>query len=296
MTSAPATASRLAKLGAANPEWRVWLALLEQAVRTLPDPAWRRAVPDAPRATGDGTPLLAEAVLTVDYRAVRRFVACLMTATTDDPVGSLRGIAEKTQTTDLLEAAIRDDYPRLGLLAAATGAEPAALHAVAPLLAMPLLQACAGSWQQHVPRNWDRGYCPVCGAWPALAEARGLEGSRRLRCGRCGSDWGVAWLRCPFCGADDHNRLGALVSEATGPTRKLDVCFACHGYVKTLTALTATPAGDVSIADLETVDLDLAALARGFGRPPEPGYRLRATVVPRRRGSRGVFDVFRSRR
>jgi hypothetical protein len=89
-----------------------------------------------------------------------------------------------------------------------------------------------------------------------------------------------------------------LVSEATGPTRKLDVCFTCRGYVKTITALLATPAVEVPIADLdlETVDLDLAALAHGFNRPAEPGYRLDATVVRSGSVGRGVFGVLRSRR
>lgn len=293
MTPVPAAASTLARLGAANPEWRAWLTLLEETLRTLPDPVWRRDLPDAPRARGDGAPMLAEAVLAVDGRAVRRFVARLVGAATAGPAESLKAIAEKTEAIELVEAAVSRDHPRLGILAARAGAETAVLHAVAPLLAMPLLQACARAWGEGAPGDWDRGYCPVCAAWPALAEACGLEGSRHLRCGLCGSDWPGVWLRCPFCGTDDHNLLGALVSEATGPTRKLDVCFACRGYIKTLTVLKPRPASDVPIADLETVDLDLAALAQGFSRPAEPGYRLRTTVVPTRR--RGVLDALRSR-
>ena len=296
MTSASAPASRLAAVAVTNPEWRSWLAVLEEAIRALPDAVWRRAVPDAPRANGDGTPLFADAVLTVDSRAAKDFVVRLMAATIDSAARILTVIAEKTEAAALLEAAVRWDHARLTVLATSAGVEPAALHAVAPLLVMPLLQACARTWHECIPDAWDRGYCPVCGAWPALAEARGLEGNRRLRCGRCGSDWRAASLLCPFCGTDDHNRLGALVSETPIPTRKVDVCFACHGYVKTLTVLTPTLGSDVPIVDLETVDLDLAALAEGFRRPVEPGYRLRTTVVQRRHVSRGVFDVLRSRR
>src|SRR5262249_7288617 len=161
----------------------------------------------------------------------RRFIKRIMSATTDGPAGSLREISEKSDAVELLEAAVCRDPARLNNLAGRAGAEAAALHAVAPLLAIPLLQAFARTWAARVPDHWNRGYCPVCGGWPALAEARGLEGSRRLRCGLCGSDWGADWLRCPFCGTDDHSRLGALVSEATGPTRKLDVCFACRAYL-----------------------------------------------------------------
>ena len=35
--------------------------------------------------------------------------------------------------------------------------------------------------------QWDRGYCPACGSWPALAEVVG--GQRALRCSFCSSAW-----------------------------------------------------------------------------------------------------------
>jgi FdhE protein len=290
----PPAASSLAALGAANPEWRAWLAPLKETLRALPDPVWWRAVADPPPAGGEAAPLLAEATLSVDGRAVHRFVARVLSATTDSPAGGLRVIAEKVDATELVEAAVWRDHSRLGALATRAGAEAVALQAVAPLLAMPLLQAFACTWAKRVPGDWSRGYCPVCGAWPALAEERGLEGSRRLRCGLCGSDWRAGWLRCPFCRTEDHTQLGALVSGATRSTRKLDVCFACRAYLKTITVLQPTPASEVPVADLETVDLDLAAVEQGFNRPAEPGYRLQARVVPRRRVGR-VFDLFRAR-
>jgi FdhE protein len=204
-------------------------------------------------------------------------------------------IVEKVDATELVEAAVCRDHSRLGALAARAGAEAVALQAVAPLLAMPLLQACSRAWAKRVPGDWNRGYCPVCGAWPALTEECGLEGSRRLRCGLCGSDWRAGWLRCPFCRTEDHTQLGELVSGVTGPTRKLDVCFACRAYLKTINVLQLTPAYEVPIADLETVDLDLAALDQGFSRPAEPGYRLQVRVVSRRRFGRAVLDLLRAR-
>src|SRR5438552_1345771 len=62
-----------------------------------------------------------------------------------------------------------------------------------------LLRACGRQLQTHIPSGWSRGYCPVCGAWPVLAELRGLERTRCLRCGRCGVDWQRPWLACVYC-------------------------------------------------------------------------------------------------
>ena len=43
---------------------------------------------------------------------------------------------------------------------------------------MPLLQACRRAWADPAPAAWSRGYCPTCGAWPALAGIRGTPGPR----------------------------------------------------------------------------------------------------------------------
>jgi FdhE protein len=157
------------------------------------------------------------------------------------------------------------------------------LHAIAPTLTLPLLLACGQAWAGRPRADWPHGYCPTCGAWPALAEARGLERSRQLRCGRCGGDWRTQWLRCPYCGTTDHLRLGSLVPAEGGESRKVDTCLACGAYIKTLTVLTACSPPEVTLRDLETVDLDLAALERGYQRPPGPGQPLNVQLVGRSR-------------
>src|SRR3989454_9359488 len=72
-----------------------------------------------------------------------------------------------------------------------------------------------------MPTGWAYGDCPVCGGWPALAEIRGLDGSRHLRCGGCGGDWRTEWLLCPFCGERDHGNLGSLVSPESLERQKI---------------------------------------------------------------------------
>jgi FdhE protein len=151
------------------------------------------------------------------------------------------------------------------------------IAAVAGVAAIPLAHACARA-HPETATTWTSPYCPVCGAWPALAEERGLERSRRHRCGTCGTDWWAAWLTCPYCGEAEHERLATLSVEGDG-TRRVDACHGCHGYLKTVTLLTAAP--DVATLDAETVELDVAARARGYTRPVTPGHRVRPRVVAR---------------
>jgi len=179
----------------------------------------------------------------------------------------------------LLEAAMCLDEPRLADLAKADGADPGALGALMQLATMPLLHACGRHLAPQVPLDWSSGYCPVCGAWPTLAEVRGLERTHRWRCGRCGADWGLALLRCPYCGEADHQRLGSLTAEDSEATCTVDTCLTCRGYVKTRAVLQPTPPYAVVLEDLATVDWDLVALARGYRRPTPPGYPLGVRLV-----------------
>ncbi|HET7342373.1 MAG TPA: formate dehydrogenase accessory protein FdhE, partial [Methylomirabilota bacterium] len=129
-----------------------------------------------------------------------------------------------------------------------------------------------------------------CGAWPTLAEARGLERARRLRCGRCAADWASRWLLCVYCGADDHARLRSLVLvDGAGATPHLapaaasvDACTACRGYLKTITTLVPTPADELGLVDLATVELDVVALEQDYRRPSGLGAPLGARVQVRR--------------
>jgi FdhE protein len=179
----------------------------------------------------------------------------------------------------LLEAAICQDEIRLAHLSQIEAVNAGLLAAVMQLAALPLLQACGRHLDRHVPATWAEGYCPVCGAWPTLAEVQGLERAQRWRCGRCGSGWGLAILRCPYCGEANHQRLGSLRAEDNEATCTVDTCATCKGYVKTRTTLQAVPTYAVILEDLATVDWDLVALERGYTRPNQPGYSLRVHLV-----------------
>jgi FdhE protein len=253
-----------------HPEWRRLLAMVEAAVREAARLDWARFVPSLERAAPGERPLLDGAVIAVERRPVQRWV---------------RRLLALVQSTDASGSRLRDavgasDGDALVLFESALRGED--MGGVGPLLVRPLLQACRRAWASGVTEAWRRGDCPVCGHWPTLAEIRGLAGRRHLRCGACGADWPIRWLRCPFCGDDGHEHLGVLASteRADGPT--VSVCDGCRGYLKTLTTLAPIRPRDVPLHDLATLALDVAALERGYRRPAQRADGLDIHVVVQR--------------
>jgi FdhE protein len=282
---------RLERLGRGTPEWRSWLRLVEATIAAVNDSAWDTVAPRLDPARPETAPLLAGAEIAVDRSLARRWVRRLLEAAAREggpAAGSLGAAASALDPHEFLQAVVGQDTGALSHLAAGAGADPKVLAALGGLAAMPPLQACARRLAGQLPEAWSRGYCPLCGAWPVLAEVRGLAPSRRLRCARCGGDWRAEWLCCVYCGETDHARLGSLVSDSHGETRKVDTCAACRGYLKTVTTLEPSPADTVALEDLGTVDLDVAALERGYARPDRPGSLLGARLVDgRTRPARG---------
>jgi FdhE protein len=179
----------------------------------------------------------------------------------------------------LFQASLHQDNGQLGKIAEALGTDCEALQAVANLLPVPLLQACNRHWSGSVKSDWVDGYCPICGAWPAFAEVRGIERSRYLRCGRCGAEWQMHCLFCPYCGTSDHNELLSLVAENNASNVVIDACKRCLGYVKSFTTLQGSPPAKVMLDDLASVELDVVAVERGYKRPQGTGYSLNVNVA-----------------
>ena len=285
----------LADVARDHPEWSPWLALIGGAIERAEDHVWGSIRIELAASRAETAPLLAGALISIDGRALDGWVADLLALAGRNgvDVAALARSRRGPRTWDpvaFTEAAVNDEHGRLDELARAASVGPELLRSLAMPTAMPLLRAGA-RLAGVTPATWPHGYCPVCGAWPALAEARGLEGSRQLRCGRCGGDWRFDWLRCPFCGNGEHTALGGLVSEAAGDMRKVETCQRCRGYLKTVTTLAARSAAEVVIEDVASAAFDVAALEAGFARPASPGHPLRARVEARRRA--GVLGFLR---
>jgi FdhE protein len=275
-------AARLADLEYRTPEWQAWLRLLGETLSALDDRAWAEPLapaPAEPSGLPSAAPLLHGRTIVVNAKRLRRFVSRLAAATGAHRLRRYR--PSPAGAVELIAAAVRQDEPRIEALAGAAGIDSAALKTVAHLAAVPLLESCGRSLGDQVPLAWSHGYCPICGAEPMLAERRGLDGTRRLRCGRCGGDWRTDWLRCVYCGERNHERLGSLVIDGGDQTVAVEICDSCHGYVKSFTTLQALPPFELLLRDLETLELDLVAMDRGYNRPERGGFALDLGVVAR---------------
>ena len=287
MTATRSGEDLLTALRLAHDEWRPLLALVEEALREVERPEWREAVPAPVHRDPETEPLLSGAVIALARRPIERWVRRVLVTAAD--VGFVAAATmQRVDPMALLQAAVVEDAG-LDDIARAGGDTHGVLRGLAPLIAMPLLQACHRSWADLAPGTWPRGYCPICGAWPAVAEVRGLDGARHLRCRGCGGDWATAWLRCPFCGEHDHTRLGSLVAAEGFERERIEVCDGCHGYLKTITTFTPIPPEQVVLQDLATVGLDVAAVERGY-RPPGPRVSVAVQIVARRSGLRALLS------
>ncbi len=184
----------------------------------------------------------------------------------------------------LLGAALDGDRPAIEAAAFTVDVDPAAFGSLLELALQPVLwdaaSRIAATVGPEAMDRWYRGFCPVCGSWPTLAELVGSERRRILRCGRCGTGWSWIVLLCPYCGNDDHRTLGALHEAdddaprppgepAAAAVARVDTCLRCHGYLKAITAFASYPAVRLAAEDVATLHLDIAAGEAGYRRPGE---------------------------
>jgi len=119
----------------------------------------------------------------------------------------------------------------------------------------PMVEARAG---------WNRGYCAVCGSWPALMEV--VDGHRILRCSFCASAWDMTEYCCIYCGESGEKFVTAAPDQER-MNRRLEICGTCQGYLKTVDLPALSPFPLLAVHDMETMDLDLAAMEHGYSRP-----------------------------
>lgn len=111
--------------------------------------------------------------------------------------------------------------------------------------------------------QWNQGHCPACGAWPVMAEY--FLGDRLNRCAYCAAAWPLSTLRCTYCGESGPD-FRTIVAHRERPGRRLELCRACGGYLKTIDVGRPTPFPLLAIEDLASQDLDGAAMHHGFRR------------------------------
>lgn len=281
-----AAAQQLGALAEEQPDLRQAAALqtdLLRAIYAAPAPVepLELAPEDAAAKLAGGVPLLRNVALPFQERDLRAVFARLcdaLEATTKHTKST-----KNNQDTSILQNLrdLRGSTIDLWSLASALLAgepittqleeqgQPAELTST--LLRLSLLPFLEQVAAQLVParaaHSWKRGYCPACGAWPILAEQRGLEQFRYLRCGLCASAWEVDRVWCPFCDERNHLLLGYLHVEGEEQRQRAATCDACRSYLKVRSTLSPLTTPQLLAEEVALVHLDLIAAQKGYAPP-----------------------------
>jgi len=179
----------------------------------------------------------------------------------------------------LLTTSLHRDQGALRTGAVHRGLAPDLLWLVAELAVSPFVHAlqrllfgAATGDLDGALDAWGRGYCPACGSWPAVAEV--VAGHRIMRCSFCASGWELTSYACIYCG-EHGEKFVTAAPNADRKDRRLEVCSTCGGYLKTIDLGELSPFPLLSISDIETTDLDVAAMEHGYARPPLKDLRGR---------------------
>jgi FdhE protein len=175
-------------------------------------------------------------------------------------------------TESLFSEAFAGHREHVAHLASEADVDPDQLCSLAWLAVCPELAGYARQLLPYLERGlsmWDRGYCPVCGAWPGFIELAGLARERWLRCVSCGTRW-PAPSACPYCLSEAPMVLGVEGDPRYG----VEACDRCQGYLKTVRAFEPSPTELLPLDDLASVHLDALAHERGYARPLAPGFPL----------------------
>jgi len=173
----------------------------------------------------------------------------------------------------LLAASLKRDQGAIRTAAVHGGLAPDLLWLIAELAVSPFVYALQRSLFAGTPPEsplraaldaWSQGYCPLCGSWPALAEVAATH--RVLRCSFCALAWELDTYACIYC-EDDGEKFVTAAPDEERKDRRLEICSSCGAYLKAIDVLSLSPFPLLAITDLETMDLDMAAMERGYNRP-----------------------------
>jgi len=184
------------------------------------------------------------------------------------------------EAASLLTASLHRDQAALRTGAVHRGLSPDLMWLVAELAVGPfahalqrMLFANPASPDLHAALDaWNHGYCPACGSWPAVGEVAG--GHRTLRCSFCSCAWELTTYACIYCEESGEAFVTAAPNEER-KDRRIEICAACGGYLKTIDVPELSPFPLLAISDIETTDLDVAAMENGYGRPPLKDFATR---------------------
>jgi len=111
--------------------------------------------------------------------------------------------------------------------------------------------------------DWDKGYCPVCGAFPSIAIIKEKIAERWLHCSQCGYEFKFSRVICPYCEHRAEREMPFFFVD----DREKECAFACDEckrYLITLTRVTDLLIRDLDVSAIGLTYLDIIMQGKGF--------------------------------
>lgn len=135
---------------------------------------------------------------------------------------------------------------------------------LAVYLARPFRETAAEYLLEGIEKyDWNFGFCPICGHWPALGHIGGEVGARTLWCLCCNTKWNFKRTQCVFCLNEDHKLIGILNLENEEAYR-IQACKKCKRYLKEIRSSVEASDFPFDKMYLGTLLLDVIGEKEGF--------------------------------
>jgi FdhE protein len=219
----------------------------------------------------EGFPLVEKNALTLDVPSATRLFKrlCKILSRNKKATQDVERITQALHNNeiDLLELfkqAVSDNVEFITSLSVRLRVRKDVLLFIAKESVKPILEAYANDLKGRVDQEgWWRGYCPVCGSEPFMAELR-EDGDRFLICSACGSEWRFKRLQCPFCEHEEPEGFRYFYAANEGEAYRVDVCEHCKRYIKTIDTKELGEDIIPLIEDAATLYLDMLAQNEGY--------------------------------
>jgi len=111
--------------------------------------------------------------------------------------------------------------------------------------------------------DWNKGYCPICGAFPSIALIQEVGGRRFLHCSSCGHDWSFTRVVCPYCENEAQQGMDYFYIENKTQETAF-ICEKCRKYLITLYRVADLLDRDMDVSAISFVHLDMIMQDKGY--------------------------------
>ena len=151
----------------------------------------------------------------------------------------------------------------VGLWTADLQAHPHGIALLLNQLARIILEKRTSSVAEYTEKvSWNKGYCPVCGAFPSIALIEEKIPRRWLHCSGCGHDWLFSRVICPYCENEAQQGMDFFYVDDR-PQESAFTCDRCGKYLITLNRVSELNDHDLDVSAISLTHLDVIMQGRG---------------------------------